>query len=506
MLRIHRTLGCSLLAVLAGCAAGPDFKKPDAPQAKGYQPDPLPTKTADVPQSGAQRFLVDKDVDARWWTQFHSSAIDDLVDLAFKRNPTVDAAKAALRQAQESERAQRGAFFPSVNADLNMTRQRIAGTLASPAASGYSYYNLHTAQLNISYTPDLFGANRRQVESLAAQTESQRFELEAAYLTLASNVVLAAIQEASLRGQIAAAKRIIGSLGKTLDSYRRQYELGQVARLDVAAQEAALAQAQASLPPLEKQLAQQRDQIAALTGGYPDETVAARFELDALKLPEDLPVSLPSRLVEQRPDVRAAEAQLHSASAQVGVAVAARLPNITLTATGGSAATDFSHLFSHGTVFWNLAADVAQPVFQGGALLHKQHAAEAAFDQAAAQYRGTVIAALQNVADTLHAIQSDADAEAAALKAEQAAERTLAITQRLQALGNVSYLALLGAEQTEQQAKLALVQAQAARLSDSVALFQALGGGWWNRRPESGGAARAAVRTDAPATEGSAKD
>lgn len=501
MFRISRILSVALVATTAGCAAGPDFKKPDAPQAKGYQPNPLPAATAEVPQSGAQRFLLDKDVDARWWTQFHSPAIDDLVEQALKQNPTVDAAKAALRQAQENERAQKGAFFPSINADLNMTRQRIAGTLASPAASGYSYYNLHTAQLNISYTPDLFGANRRQVESLAAQTESQKFELEAAYLTLASNVVLAAIQEASLRGQIAATRSIINDLSKTLDSYHRQLELGQVARLDVAAQEAALAQAQANLPPLEKQLAQQRDQIAALIGKYPDEAIAAKFELDALKLPQELPVSLPSKLVEQRPDVRAAEAQLHSASAEVGVAVAARLPNITLTGSGGSAATEFSKLFSHGTVFWNLAADVAQPIFQGGTLLHKQRAAEAAYDQAAAQYRGTVIAAFQNVADTLHAIQSDAEAEAAALKAEQAAARILAITQRLQVLGNVSYLALLSAEQTEQQAKLALVQAQATRLSDSVALFQALGGGWWNRAAESDGAARATARNDLPSAD-----
>jgi NodT family efflux transporter outer membrane factor (OMF) lipoprotein len=496
MLRIYRSVSFALIATVAGCAAGPDFKKPDAPQAKGYQPDPLPAKTANVPQTGSQRFLVGNDVDARWWTQFHSAAIDDLVEQAFKHSPTVDAAKAALRTAQENERAQRGAYYPSVDADLNLTRQRIAGTLASPASSGYSYYNLHTAQLNISYTPDLFGANRRQVESLAAQAESQQFELEAAYLTLASNVVLAAIQEASLRGQIAATKSIIGSQIKTLSSYQRQLELGQVAQLDVAAQEAALAQAQASLPPLEKQLAQQRDQLAALIGKYPDEVIAANFELAGLKLPGELPVSLPSKLVEQRPDVRSAEAQLHSASAQIGVAVAARLPNITLSASGGSAATDISSLFNHGTVFWNVAADIAQPIFQGGTLLHKQRAAEAAYDQAAAQYRGTVIAAFQNVADTLHAIQSDADAEATALKAEQAAARTLAITQRLQILGNVSYLALLSAEQAEQQAKLALVQAQATRLSDSVALFQALGGGWWNREAHIAAAASGAAHGD----------
>ncbi|MBR0345284.1 MAG: efflux transporter outer membrane subunit [Rudaea sp.] len=474
-LNLRVAVAIALPTLLAGCAVGPDFKRPKPPEVKAYQPGPQPEL------SGSQRFLLGKDIEARWWTQFGSKAIDDLVDEAFKHNPDLEAAKAALRVAQETVLAQKGAFFPTVGVGFNPTRQRIAGTLASPAASGRMYYNLHTAQVNISYTPDIFGNNRRQVESLEAQAEGQKWELEAAYISLASNVVLAAIGEASLRAQIAATRDIIDTQVKTLASYHRQLELGQVARLDVAAQEAALAQAEATLPPLDAQLSQQRDLIAALVGKYPDETIAAQFELSTIQLPHELPISLPLKLVEQRPDVREAETQLHSASAAVGVTIAARLPSITLTASGGSAATDFSNLFKHGTIFWNLASNITQPIFQGGTLLHNQRAAEAAYDQAAAQYRSTVISAFQNVADTLHAIRTDADAENAAIKADQATARTLAITQKLQTLGNVSYLALLSAEQAQQQARMALVQAQAARLSDSVALFQALGGGWWNR-------------------------
>jgi NodT family efflux transporter outer membrane factor (OMF) lipoprotein len=250
---------------------------------------------------------------------------------------------------------------------------------------------------------------------------------------------------------------------------------------DVAAQESVLAQARLVLPPLQKQLAQQRDALIALAGGFPSEDIAARFQLMDMKLPRDVPLSLPSKLVEQRPDVRAAEETMHAASAQIGMAVAARVPQITLTANVGNSANSFANLFTPGTNFWTLMGGVTAPLFTGGTLLHKQRAAEAGFDQAAAQYKATVIAAFQNVADALHALQSDADALVAAVASEQAAGRSLAIVRKQLELGQVAYLALLNAEQTYQQAKLALVQAQAARLSDTAGLFQALGGGWWNR-------------------------
>ncbi len=267
----------------------------------------------------------------------------------------------------------------------------------------------------------------------------------------------------------------------SLELLKRQYSLGQVAKADVVAQEAALAQAQATLPPLEKQLAQQRDLLSRLAGRFPSDALTEQFEISSLELPQELPVSLPSKLVEQRPDVRSAEEQMHSASAQIGVAVANRLPNIPLSADIGSSATQIAQLFSPGTGFWTLAANVTQPIFQGGTLLHRQRAAEEAYDQAEAQYRSTVLTAFQNVADALYAVQSDADAVKAAVAAEKAAAQSLDIARRQLELGDISYLALLNAEQTYQQASLNLAQALSNRYADTAALFQALGGGWWNR-------------------------
>jgi NodT family efflux transporter outer membrane factor (OMF) lipoprotein len=268
---------------------------------------------------------------------------------------------------------------------------------------------------------------------------------------------------------------------ETLALTKRQAELGAVAEAAVAAQIAVSAQTQALLPPLQKQLAQQRDLIAALAGRLPADMPSQTFELSALQLPQELPLSLPSQLVRQRPDVRAAEENLHAASADVGVATADMLPQFTLTAGGGSVATQFGDLFKSGTGFWNVAGGITQPLFQGGTLLHKKRAAEAAYDAAAAQYRATVIAAFQNVADTLHALQADADGLQAAAAAERAAADSLNIARRQVELGDMAYIALLGAEQAYQQAASNLAQAQAGRYADTAALFQALGGGWWNR-------------------------
>ena len=342
-------------------------------------------------------------------------------------------------------------------------------------------FNLFTGQLNVSYTPDVFGGTRRSIEALAAQADQQRFQLEATYLTLTSNLAGAAVQEASLRSQIAATQRIIKIETDVLELLRRQRALGQVAEADVAAQEAALAQVQQTLPLLQKQLAQQRDLLAALSGGFPSDRLTQRFELAALRLPRDLPVSLPSQLVAQRPDIRAASANLQAASAQIGVAIANRLPNITLTATTGSTALAVDQLFTSGTGFWSAAGAVTQPIFHGGTLLHRELAAKATFDQAAAQYRGTVITAFQNVADALRAIQSDAVALQRAVAFERAAARSLDIARQRLTLGDINYIGLLTAQQTYQQALINLAQAKASRYADTVALFQALGGGWWNR-------------------------
>ncbi|MBV9189250.1 MAG: efflux transporter outer membrane subunit, partial [Betaproteobacteria bacterium] len=451
-------LGCAL----AGCAVGPDFKRPSPTPVESFTPAPLPEETASAnsPAGAAQKFIFGRDVASDWWTLYQSPQLNALVQRALKANPTVQAAQAALRQSQELVYAQRGAYYPQVEASYNGVRQRDSGAISSTVSSSNNPFTLHTAQLSVSYTPDVFGLNRRTVESLEALANAQRFELEATYLTLSTNVVAAAIQDASLRAQIASARSVIAALTKSLAILRQQFAVGYVAGLDVAAQEAALAQAEQALPPLEKQLAQNRDLLATLVGVVPAHGPSEAFELTDLRLPEELPLSLPSRLVEQRPDVRAAEEQLHSASANVGVATANMLPQFTITAARGGTAEQIGQMFAGDNPFWNLAVGVTQPIFMGGTLLHRKRAAEAAYDQAAAQYRSTVLSAFQNVADVLYAIQTDAAALEAAVKSERTAKVALDIVTKQLAVGQVNYLALLNAQQTYQQALGNLAQAR----------------------------------------------
>jgi NodT family efflux transporter outer membrane factor (OMF) lipoprotein len=474
-------LSASLAALLCSCAVGPDFTPPTAPNVTGYTPGDAAPMADNDQDADAQRLIPGGDIPAEWWQLFHSEALNALVEDALKSNPDLEAAQAALRQARENTVAGEGAYYPSLDANFNPTRQKQSNITTSNINSGAYVYNLYTASVNVSYAPDVFGGTRRQVESLQALEDQQRFQLEATYLTLTSNLVAAAIQEASLRGQLAATRETIAVETKELDILRRQQELGEAAGVDVLAQESLLAQAEQTLPPLEKQLAQQRDLLAALAGRFPSDDVTAKFELADLQLPKELPLTLPSKLVEQRPDIRAAEEQLHAASAAIGVAIADMLPQISLTANTGSMALAMGQLFTPGNGFWTLAAGVTQPIFEGGTLLHHKRAADAAYDEAAAQYRSTVISAFQNVADTLHALDADAKALKAAAHAEHTASRSLDIVRKQLALGEIDRLALLTSEQSWQQAKISLVQAQANRYTDTAALFQALGGGWWNR-------------------------
>ncbi|MDN5003638.1 efflux transporter outer membrane subunit [Bradyrhizobium sp. GCM10027634] len=472
----------ALALLLADCAVGPDFVTPPPPDVTGYTPEPLTSTAAASAGSGAaQRFDSTRDLPGQWWTLFHSRALNTLVERALAANADLQAAQAALRVARENVYAQQGALFPTVDANVGGIRQLPAIGSPSDVGAGAPTFNLFTTQLNVSYSPDVFGGTRRSIEALAAQADSQRFALEATYLTLTSNLAGAAVQEASLRGQIAATQSIIKIETDIRDLLRKQRGLGAVADADVVAQEAALAQSEQALPPLRKQLAQQRDLIAALIGGFPSQALSEQFVLSGLRLPRDLPVSLPSRLVEQRPDIRAAEANLHAASAQIGVAIANRLPNITLSASAGSTAIAVDQMFTPGNNFWNVAGVATQPIFHGGTLLHRELAAKATFDQADAQYRSTVITAFQNVADSLRAIQADAVALQKAAASEKAAAKSLEISRHRLELGDINYISLLNAQQTYQQALVSLVQARAARYADTVALFQALGGGWWNR-------------------------
>jgi NodT family efflux transporter outer membrane factor (OMF) lipoprotein len=473
-----------LLTLLGGCAVGPDFHKPQPPPAQGYSPTPPGvTSAAGVAGGEAQHFVPGLDIPGQWWQLFHCRPLDHLIERSLKRSPDVKAAQAALASARELVLAQRGAFLPSVDSNFSASRQRTSDEISPTPSSGELNFTLYTPQLSVSYVPDVFGLNRRTVEAAAAREEQARFALAAAHITLSSNLAATAVQEASLRAQIAATRELIAIGTDTLRVLRNRYAKGYASRLDVAAQESELAALEATLPPLLKQLDEQRHLLAALSGGLPDQELPEQFELSALTLPQELPLSLPSRLVEQRPDVRQAEANLHAASAQIGIAVADRLPNITLTASAGSMALAAGQIFGSGTNTRDLTAAVTQPIYRGGALLHQERAARAAYEQAAEQYRSTVLAAFQNVADTLSALARDADTLKATVAAEQAASVTLELTKKQWQAGYAGYLALLSAEQAYQQALLSRTQAQASRYADTVALFQALGGGWWNAEP-----------------------
>jgi NodT family efflux transporter outer membrane factor (OMF) lipoprotein len=448
----------------------------------GYTPErtPAPTTSAAVPGGATQKFDTGRDIPGDWWKVFRSKELDALIAEALRANPNLQAAQATLWQAKENLYAQAGVLLPNIDANSSATRQQF-----SPAtfgqAGGPSIFNLYQATVNISYAPDVFGGKRRQIEASEALAEYQRFELEATYLTLTSNVVTAAVQVASLRGQIEATQEIIKAETDQLGVVQNQFTLGAAARADVLTQQSEVATTRATLPPLQKQLAQQEHLLLALIGHFPNEYHGDRLRLAAFRLPTHLPLSLPSQLVEQRPDVRAAEQQLHQASAQIGVAIANRLPQFNLTASYGSAALTTATLFTPQTTIWSVAASGTQPLFHGFTLLHQERAAKAAFEVADAQYRNTVLAAFQNVADALRALQLDAATLRAQQEASRAASETLSLTRDQYKLGAVTYVILLNAQRSYQQARLAVVQAQAARFADTAALYQALGGGWWNR-------------------------
>ncbi|HEY2779704.1 MAG TPA: efflux transporter outer membrane subunit [Steroidobacteraceae bacterium] len=481
--RVSAAIGASISVLLAACAVGPNFKKPAPPEVGSVAAKPL-SDTASVPNTVAgqsQHFVDGADISADWWALFHSSPLNELIEQSLTKNHDLKAAQAALRVTHENVLAQRGAFYPSVSADFSATRQRQSGQISPALNSNTFLYNLFTPEVNVSFVPDVFGLNRRTVESLQAQEQEARYQMIATYTTLTSNVVVTAIQVGAVQMQIAATHDLIDSAENMVKILRYQSDKGYASGLDVAAQESQLAQFAATLPPLVKQEAQLRDQLAVLAGRFPSQSPGLNFDLATLELPQDLPVSLPSALVSQRPDVLQAEANLHDASAKIGIATANRLPNIELTANAGSTAVAMNQLFTTGTGFWGIGASVTAPLFQGGMLLHQQRAAKAAYEQAAEQYRSTVLTAFQNVADTLTALQQDAEAVKAAAHAADAAKVTLDLAQRQWQSGYAGYLALLSAQQAYQQGRISLIQAQADRFADTAALFHALGGGWWHR-------------------------
>jgi NodT family efflux transporter outer membrane factor (OMF) lipoprotein len=473
---------CCLL--ISSCAVGPDFKKPSPPDVSTYTAHPLTSTAATTGVAGGeeQRFAKGADIPGDWWTLFHSAPLNALIEQSLKHNADLKAAQAALQVASETTKAGRGSFYPNVSASFSASREQDPPGSLAPVPSNNAYrYNLFTPQLSISYAPDLFGLNRRTLESLKAQEEAVRFQTIATQITLSTNVVAAVVQQASLQAQVDATRQLVDINTHMLKILQYQLSMGYVGRLDVAAQESQLAQVVATLPPLMKQLAQQNDALAVLVGQFPNQLPNQNVDLASLQLPKDLPVSLPSTLVAQRPDVRQAEANMHAASAQIGVATANRLPNIALTANAGSTGLALNQVFKSGTGFWNIGSAITAPIFQGGTLLHQERAAKAAYVEAAEQYRSTVLTAFQNVADTLAALEQDANGLKASAHAADAAKVTLDLSQRQWKAGYANYLSLLTAEQGYQQARINLVQAQANRFADTAALFQSLGGGWWNR-------------------------
>jgi NodT family efflux transporter outer membrane factor (OMF) lipoprotein len=473
-----------VLTALPGCAVGPDFKKPTAPATQTYTAAPLPSATATAATVGgeSQRFVEGREISAQWWALFKNEALNRMIGQALIDSPNLAAAQAALREAAENRRAQSGVLWPSLDANFSATREKFTGSSFGAPELGSSIFTLYNASVNVSYNLDLFGGSRRAIEATQAQLNYQRFLLEGAYLTLTSNIVTAAVQQASLRAQVRATSEIIAAEEQQVKLLARRLELGGAARPELLAQQAQLAQTRATLPPLEKQLAQSRHLLAVLVGKFPSEAAQLpEFELSDLQLPLELPLSLPSELVRQRPDVLASEELLHEASAQVGVARANQFPKLTLTGSYGPQATSFSDLFSSGASVWSIGAGILQPIFHGGELSARHRAAVAAYDQAGAQYRLTVLQAFQNVTDVLRALDLDAQGLRAQAEAEKSARDSLELTRKQYGYGAVNYLFLLDAERQYRQARITLAQAQAARFADTAALFQALGGGWWNR-------------------------
>jgi NodT family efflux transporter outer membrane factor (OMF) lipoprotein len=470
-------------AALCGCAVGPDFKTPAAPPTDHYLAGAPVAQTAgaDTQIGQAQTLVVDQDIPAQWWDLFHSEPLDALVRTALHDSPTIEAAAASLRAAQEGYVAQRGALFPQVSAQFEVQREAEPGAAYGLPELGTSTFTLFDAGVNVTYNFDVFGATRRQLEAAGAQSEYQRWELEAARLALAGNVVTTAITAAALNDQIAATNDILDTERDQLRIIVRQRDAGAAAQVDVLTQQAQVAQLEATLPGLQKSLAQAGHRLAVLSGRTPDHADTAGLTLTALTLPTQLPVSLPAKLVRQRPDVRASESQLHQASAQAGVATANMYPQLNLSGAIASETTSISDLFNAGTAAWNVGGTLLQPLFQGGALRAKRRQAFAELDAATAQYRGTVLSALQDVADTLRALESDALALRADVQAEAAAHDSLEITRRQFQAGGTSYVNLLIAQRQYAQARLTRIQGQMARLTDTAALLQSLGGGWWNR-------------------------
>jgi NodT family efflux transporter outer membrane factor (OMF) lipoprotein len=468
-LSVRRSVGILGLAVLqlTGCTVGPDYQKPLAPAVVSLTREPLETLRTTLPD----------EISSEWWKAYGSPRINLLVAQALHHNPSLEAGLANLQVAQEMVNAQRGYFFPQVQAGYAATRQN-SGTVLSPAlSSGSTLFNLHTAQLNVGFVPDLFGGNRRQVESLQASESSQQYQLEAFKITLVSNVVTAAIAESFLSQQIDLTQQAMQVAGEQLQQLKGLSAAGYASGMDVAQQQVAYAQTLALLPPLQKQIEQTRNLLAVLCGQLPSQRLPGGA-LDEIHAPAALPTVVASSLVERRPDVQAAQEQLHASNAQIGVATANMLPQLSLSASLLYNNNSLAGLLSNASKSWGLLGGLTQPLFDGGVLSARKRGAIAAAEVARAQYQSVVLVAFQNVADTLYALDSDSRSFNATRDVELANQQLWGHTQRQFEQGYSSRLILLAAQQSLLQSQLSRLTSQAVYLSDTVALYQSLGGGW----------------------------
>ncbi len=486
----RRPIGAACLAaVLAcgagGCAVGPDFHRPAAPAVTHYGrgADPVQTERA---EGVIQRFTPGADVAGDWWRLFDSTRLQGLVDEALANNPGLAAAQASLRASADDLRAGYGIFYPQVRADAAATRERLSlAELGESARS--SVFNLFTLSASASYALDLFGGERRQLEGLAAEVDVQRATAHATYLTLLANLVNTVVARAAYHAEIDATRELIRLQGEQVRLAKVQYRAGTVPYSDVLSLESGLASSEATLPPLQQQLAQSEVLLATLAGHVPADGAAPEIELPDLRLPADLPVSLPADLVRQRPDILVAEATAHAASANVGVATAALLPSVTLTGAYSANGNAASRLFASSGKAWSFGADVGTPLFEGGTLWLNRKAAIERYDAALALYRETVLAAFGQVADALAALDHDAAALRAEDEALDTARQALHLTETQYQAGLATYLDVLNADAQYHQAAIDELQALAVRYQDTVALYVALGGGWWNDRSHTGG-------------------
>lgn len=467
-----------LVNQLTGCAVGPDFTPPASPDIGTYTETPLPARTASAPTllGESQHFVTGGAVTPRWWREFDSAELNDLIGQALEASPTLAEARAALRRARELYAARAGSSrYPQVDANLSGQRQRF-----NPGSLGQTgdprEFSLYNAGIDVHYRFDLAGGNRRALEALAANIDYQRYQLEGARLTLAANIVTTAVNRARFAAQLQATEAILHSQEEQLELARERLRLGQAAADEVPPLQILVEQTRAGIPLLRNQLQQNEHLLALLTGRAPGAAGLPSFTLQDFTLPAGLPLIVPSELVRTRPDIRAAEALLHAANAEYGVAVANLYPRLDLSANLGSQALTTGALFGAGSTVWSLVGQLTQPLFNPG-LPAEKRAALAAFDAAAANYRKVTLESLRNVADVLRALDNDAQRLTALFAADAAARDSLESMERRYGLGTATYVELLIAQQQAQQTRISLIEAQALRLVDSAALYQAMGGG-----------------------------